>query len=166
MTVAAGVRDALPWAGPEHAASAVLTMLSQHVGLDLWMLTRVDGPQQTAVAVYPKAVILPGMYLPWASTFCRKMVAGEAPQVAPVVSAVPPYAELRGPLSRLGLGAIGMPGAYIGVPLRLGDGSLYGTVCGFGMRAQPATLRRQLWLVEFGATAIATAIENDRHPVG
>ena len=162
VTVASSVHAAQPWTDAGEVASDVLRMLAEHVGLDLWMLTQVDGTRQTAVAVYPGGQIRPGMCLPWTATFCRRMVAGEAPQVASVVSAVPPYAELRAELSRLGLG---LPGAYIAVPIRLGDGSLYGTLCGFAMRAQPATLRRHLWLVEFGGTAIATAIEHDRHSV-
>jgi len=74
------------------------------------------------------------------------------------VSAVPPYAELRGELTRLGLG---LPGAYIGVPVRRADGTLFGTLCGFGMRAQPSSLRRHLRLVQFGGRVIATVIDHD-----
>ncbi len=160
---APATQDARPWTDPDDVAGDVLSMLAEHVGLDLWMLTHVEGPRQTALAVHPSGAIQPGMSLPWSATFCRRMVAGEAPQVASVVSAVPPYAELRGELGRLGLG---LPGAYIGVPIRRGDGSLYGTLCGFAMRAQPPTLRRHLRLVQFGGTVIATAIENDRGPQG
>ncbi len=162
VTVASSVHQAQPWTDAEHVARDALRMLAEHVGLDQWMLTHVDGLRQTAVAVYPTGPIRLGMHLPWTTTFCRRMVAGEAPQVASVVSAVPPYAELRTGLNRLGLG---LPGAYIGVPIRLGDGLLYGTLCGLAIRAQPSTLRRHLRLVEFAATAIATAIEHDRHPV-
>ncbi len=156
--VASSTHDARPWTDLEDVASEVLSMLVEHVGLDLWMVTQVDGPRQTTIAVHPSGQIRPGMSLPWSATFCRRMVAGEAPQVASVVSAVPPYAELRGELGRLGLG---LPGAYIGVPIRRSDGSLFGTLCGFAMRAQPPTLRRHLRLVQFGGTVIATAIEND-----
>lgn len=158
-TVTAG-RDAWPWTTLEDTAGAALVMLSDHIGLDLWMLTRLDGPRQTAIAVYPNGHIRPGMSLPWSDSFCRRMVAGEAPQVASVVSAVPAYAELRRGLSRLGVEPLSMPGAYIGVPIRWRDGTLYGTLCGFARRAQPSTLRRHLPLVQFGGQVIATALQN------
>jgi len=158
LTVAPGIQDSRPWAQLTDVADDVLGMLAEQVGLDLWMLTHVEVPRQTTIAVHPHGQIRPGMTLPWSSTFCRRMVNGEAPQVASVVSAVPPYAELRGELTRLGLG---LPGAYIGVPVRRADGTLFGTLCGFGMRAQPSSLRRYLRLVQFGGRVIATVIDHD-----
>lgn len=154
-------QDSWPWVGLDDTAGAVLAMLAEHVGLDLWMLTHLDGAHQTAIAVHPRGPLHPGMSLPWTATFCRRMVAGEAPQVASVVSAVPAYAELRPALTRLGVGLVGMPGAYIGVPIRMHDGALYGTLCGFARRAQPLTLRRHLRLVQFGGQVLATALESE-----
>lgn len=158
--IAAG-QDSRPWLGLDDTASAVLAMLSEHVGLDVWMLTHLDGQRQTAISVYPRGQVRAGMSLPWSSTFCSRMVAGEGPQVASVVSAVPAYAELRADLTRLGLGPLGMPGAYIGVPIRRRDDTLYGTLCGFAARAQPPALRRHLRLVQFGAQVLATALDSD-----
>lgn len=160
ITVLAG-QDSRPWFSLQDTTGSVLSMLAEHVGLDVWMLTHVEDGYQTAVSVYPEGAVPLGLSLPWSATFCRRMVAGEAPQVASVVSAVPQYAELRPELARLGFGPLGIPGAYVGVPIRLGDGSLYGTLCGFADRAQPPTLRRHLRLVQFGGRVLATSLARD-----
>ncbi|WP_127784039.1 GAF domain-containing protein [Rhodococcus sp. X156] len=151
--------DVRPWENVTETATDVLTMLRENVGLDVWMLNRLDGDIHTTVAVYPEGLVRPGMSLPWGATFCRVMVAGEAPQVASVVSAVPEYVVLREELTRLGLERMGMPGAYVGVPVRRADQTLYGTLCGYARRAQSPNLRRQLGLVRFGGQVLATALE-------
>lgn len=153
---------ARPWESLDDSAGSVLAMLSEHIGLDLWMLTRLADDYQTAISVYPeRGPIQPGLSLPSSATFCHRMVQGRGPQVASVVSAVPAYAELRSELIRLGLGVFSVPGAYIGVPIRMLDGSLYGTLCGFAQRAQPPTLRRHLRLVQFGGCVLATALQGE-----
>lgn len=151
--------DVRPWEDVEQTSHDVLTMLRENVGLDVWMLNRLDGDVYTTVAVVPDNIARPGMSLPWSATFCRLMVAGEAPQVASVVSAVPEYVVLREELTRLGLERMGMPGAYVGVPIRRADQTLYGTLCGYSRRAQSGSLRRHLGLVRFGGQVLATALE-------
>jgi diguanylate cyclase (GGDEF)-like protein len=69
------------------------------------------------------------------------MVRGEGPRVAPESGAVSAYASA--PASR----HIRI-GAYVGVPLTLPDGSLFGTLCGFDPEPQPYRLLEEQPLIE------------------
>src|SRR4051794_25105722 len=131
------------------AASGVLRFLHERVGLDLWLVTQVVGDRQVAVVARPQTLVAPGMGIPWAEGFCSRMVSGTGPRVASVTAAVPAYAGLSfGPAKRVS--------SYLGVPLVRFDGTLYGTLCGFGVRAQPPTLNRHLPLVEHTARLLST----------
>jgi len=141
----------VPWNDFGTAADASLRMLHARLGLDLWLVTRAEGDDQVVVAAYPPGAMAPGTALPWAQSFCMRMVNGEGPRVAPVVAAVPAYAGLR-------TGAPAGIGAYVGVPLLRPDGSLYGTICGFGSRAQSPRLARYLPVVELVARLLASLL--------
>jgi anti-sigma regulatory factor (Ser/Thr protein kinase) len=53
-------------------------------------------------------------------TYCRRMVEGSAPSLVPDVSAEPRMQDLAGADAL---------GAYLGVPIRLFDGRIYGSLC-------------------------------------
>lgn len=143
--------DEMPWADFETAALSALELLHARLGLDLWLLTRSDGDNQVLVAAHPPGILPVGAVLPWGETFCMRMVSGVGPRVAPVVAAVPAYAGLR-------IGPAATVGAYLGVPLRRPDGSLYGTICGFAARAQSPRLSRHLPFVELVARLLASLL--------
>lgn len=136
------------------AASGVLAFLHERVGLDLWLVTQVVGDRQVAVAAHPQTLVAPGMGIPWAEGFCSRMVSGAGPRVASVTAAVPGYAGLS-------FGPAGRVSSYIGVPLVRADGTLFGTLCGFGVRAQPPTLNRFLPLVEHTARLLSTVLAQE-----
>lgn len=143
-----------PWQGFPEAAAAAVQMLHTRVGLALWLVTRVEGADQVVVAADPPGLLPVGAAAPWQEGYCWRMVRGEGPKVAPVLAAVPAYAGLRqGQQPRVR--------AYLGVPLRRPDGTLYGTVCGFGTRAQPATLAQHLPMVELVTGLLATILALD-----
>jgi diguanylate cyclase (GGDEF)-like protein len=65
------------------------------------------------------------------------MVLGHGPGIAPSTRDIPAYAQA--PL------AAHLPtGAYVGVPLRRSDGSLFGTLCGIDPQPQPDSIRDEL----------------------
>jgi diguanylate cyclase len=135
------------------AANGVVQFLHARVGLDLWLVTRVVDDRQVAVAASPQTLVAPGTGIPWAEGFCSRMVSGRGPRVASVTAAVPAYAGLTfGPAKRVS--------AYLGVPL-VSSGGLYGTLCGFGVRAQPPTLNRHLPLVEHTARLLSTVLAQE-----
>lgn len=165
MTGAAGadaggpVADVLPFGSFAAAAQQTLEFLHTRVGMDLWLVTRVTEDRQTAISAHPAGLVQPGMALPWAEGFCSRMVAGNGPRVASVTAAVPAYAEVQ-------MGLAARVGAYLGVPLVGADGALFGTLCGFSLRAQPSTLSRSLPLVEHTARLLATLLDAERTVVG
>ena len=154
---APAVPDVAPWRDFPAAACGVLSALHERLGWDVWVVTRVVDDRQVVLHAHPPDVIRPGTWLPWADTFCRAMVAGEAPRAATVTAAVPAFAKLMsGPVSRIA--------AYIGVPLVGPDGELFGTLCAWGFRARPRSAARDLPLVETMARLLSTLISAGMTP--
>lgn len=145
------VLDVAPWRDFREAACGALEALHRRLGWDVWVVTRVVGDRQVVVHSHPPDVIPPGTWLPWADTFCRAMVAGEAPRAATVTAAVPAFAKrMTGPAARIA--------AYIGVPLVTPDGDLFGTLCAWGFRARPRSATHDLPLVEAVARLLSTLL--------
>jgi GAF domain-containing protein len=145
------VDDVVPfedWTGAVHAA---LAFLHRTVGLDVWLLTRIEEPRQVVLHSHPREVLPPGTSILWERSFCHAMVSGMGPRVATVAAATPAYRDLETELPQ-------RVAAYIGVPLVRRDGELFGTLCGLSVRAQPRTLARFLPLVELTARMLSTLL--------
>jgi GAF domain-containing protein len=155
--VPVGIADVAPWPDWATAAEGVLRFLHEHVGWDVWMLTRVEGEHQIVLFSHPEGVVRPGTRLPWAESFCRAMVEGTAPRIATVTAAVPEYASRT-----KGLGKD--VAAYMGVPLVHPEEELFGTVCGFAFRAKPLSAARDLPLVEMAARLLSTLLAAGMDP--
>jgi anti-sigma regulatory factor (Ser/Thr protein kinase) len=61
-----------------------------------------------------------GSVIPLEETYCRRMVEGTAPGLVPDAAVEPRMQDL---------GVAGTLGSYLGVPVRLPDGRIYGSVC-------------------------------------
>jgi len=152
-----GIEDVAPWPDWAAAAGGVTHFLHDHVGWDLWMVTRVVGEHQIVLCAQPEDQVRPGARLPWEESFCRQMVEGNAPRVATVTAVVPAYANLTKGLGR-------NVAAYLGVPIVAPDGSLFGTVCGIAFRAKPLSATRDLPLVELMARVLGTLLAAGLQP--
>lgn len=152
-------------APPDFAAASqsVLKFLRERLGFDLWMVTRAEDKDWIVLQTEDHGYgIEPPVVFRWTDSFCSRMVEGQGPRVAPRSSEVPAYASA--PLARQ------LPiEAYIGVPLRTADGSLFGTLCAFDPNPQPEDVAKEAPLVEILAemlssvlTAELRAIENQR----
>src|SRR3954452_16089128 len=95
----------LPWTSFREAAQAAVEPLHTHLGLDLWVVTRVQHDTQRTLAAAPAGTLPAGASLPWAQTLCSRMVPC-APRAAPPLRAVPAYAAAR-------TGAAASVGAYL-----------------------------------------------------
>jgi len=82
------------------------------------------------------------------------MVEGTGPHFAPEAADVSCYAEA-------GIGKELPIAAYIGVPLRRADGSLFGTLCAIDPSPQPPTVGDELPLVELGGRILSSLLETD-----
>ena len=145
------VDDVVPFEDWPAAVRAALEFLHRTVGLDVWMLTRVDGDQQVVVTAHPAELAPSGTAVPWDQSFCRAMVSGAGPRVSTVTAATPAYAQLL-------TGHVERVAAYVGVPLVNRDGSVFGTLCGVSTRAQPRSLARSLPVVEMTARMLSTVL--------
>lgn len=91
---------------------------------------------------------------PLEDTYCQRLVDGRMPQVLPDTSANAEASRL--PITRtLGIGS------YIGVPVTLSDGSLYGTLCCFSGETDATLNERDLGLLHVCADLAATHIEHE-----
>jgi GAF domain-containing protein len=146
-----GIVDVAPWPDWPAAVDGALRALQEHLGWDVWAVTRIDGDHQYILRAHPTSAITPGMPLSWSQSFCRQMLAGNAPRVATVTAAVPAYA-------RCSAGLLTGVAAYMGVPLVTPDLQLFGTLCAVSFRAQPRSAARRLPLVELVARLLSTLL--------
>ena len=149
--------DVAPWRDWCTAAEGCLRFLRHHVGWDLWMVTQVVDERQVVLLADPRGAVPPGTVLPWADSFCRQMIEGNAPRLATVTAAVPAYASrAAGPLQGIA--------AYVGIPLVTPDLELFGTLCGIAYRARPRSAARELEVVEAAARLLSTLMAAGMQP--
>jgi GAF domain-containing protein len=146
-----GIADVAPWPDWSAAADGALAYLHEHLGWDVWAVTRIEGNAQVVLCAVPPGAVPPGTALPWDDSFCKQMVEGAGPRVATVTAAVPAYA-------RCAAGLAAGVAAYLGVPLVGRDGELLGTLCAMAFRAQPRSAARGLATVEFVARMLSTLL--------
>ncbi|MCA1834217.1 MAG: sensor domain-containing diguanylate cyclase [Actinobacteria bacterium] len=149
--------DFSPYADFSAACDAVLTYLRQRVGFSLWVVTRTDGEDWIVLQSRDEHYgIHPGDVFRWAESLCVRMAEGVGPHVAPRIREVPAYvtAEFarRFPIE-----------AYIGVPLTLEDGSLFGTLCAFDPVPQPADVAVELPTVKMLARLLSSMLSQELH---
>src|SRR5918994_1804652 len=95
-----------------------------------------------------------GMSIPPENTYCRRMVQGELPLLVRDTAADEPTADL--PLTReTGIGA------YVGVPIRLWDGTLYGTLCCLSRVAEPSLNDRDVRFLRVLAEILADQLDRE-----
>ncbi len=116
------------------ACGMVVDYLMAAVPLGMWAVTRVVHGKQIVLEVrsedYP---VTAGVEFPFDMSLCKPMASGQAPQIAPDVAAIATYDVLAK--------ALPLPiGAYVGIPIVLPDGGLFGTVCGFATTPQDDSL--------------------------
>jgi diguanylate cyclase (GGDEF)-like protein len=124
------------------SARQTLRFLHNRLGFGLWMVTRVDGDDWIVLSAEDHGYqVTEGTVFRWADSFCSRMVQGLGPKIAPDSDAIPAYAVAP-------IGRQVSIGAYVGVPLRQADGSLFGTLCAIDRSPQPAVIQQEQGLVE------------------
>lgn len=137
----------------EAACRTALAFLHQRFGFGLWMVARTEGDDWIVLQSEDHGYgIQPGMVFPWAHAFCREMVLGHGPRVAPDAQAIPAYRDA--PIAqRLPIQA------YMGAPLTRADGSLFGTLCGIDPARQPASLVQEQDLIALLGTLLSSLLQ-------
>lgn len=143
----------LPFSDFDSAARETLSYLYQKLGFNLWMVNRTEGENLILLKIKNNSYNLQeGAVLGWPDSFCYRMVSGEGPCIAPQVSAVSAYLEL--PIRQQ------IPiGAYVGVPMKFSDGSLFGSLCAIDPYPQPDTIQDELPTIELLSKHLSTILE-------
>jgi EAL domain-containing protein (putative c-di-GMP-specific phosphodiesterase class I) len=132
----------------------LLATARQSLGLSVAFLARMDGPDQTLEVVDSAVPFLfqEGSVQPRKTSLCQAILDGKVPEVVP---------DLRDHPEAMKLPAARFPRirSYVSVPVRLSDGSLYGTLCAAGLRPEKALSRRDKSLMDVLAHAAAVVIE-------
>ncbi len=127
----------------------VLDFLHQRFGFGLWMITRVQGDDWIVLQSEDHGYdVEPGMVFRWTDSFCSRMVQGLGPCVAPSSDSVPAYLEAP-------IGKQVSIKAYIGIPLKNKDGSLFGTLCAIDPAPQPESIVADQPLIELLADMLS-----------
>jgi GGDEF domain-containing protein len=150
--------DCGPFIGFSAAADGAVRQLSRQLpGMDLWLLTSVVGDGQHVVARSGRwADRAPvGAKFPWQASFCVRMISGQGSPVAPNFVAEPAYRQAAiGPLADVR--------AYLGVPVQIGEGELFGTLCALAGTRQPATLSEAMPIVTLLGKMLGTVLAGER----
>lgn len=145
--------DQGPFTDFESASHAVLSILHHRFGFGLWMVTRTEGNDWIVLSAEDHGYDVDvGTVFRWSDSFCSRMVEGQGPQIAPDTKGVESYA--MAPIAEQ------VPiGAYIGLPLTLEDGSLFGTMCAIDPLPQPDTITAELPLLQTMARLLVTILD-------
>lgn len=142
--------DPLSFPDFDAAARGVISFLSDRLGFDLWLVSRIDGVTYTILQANDHSYgIQEGYVCPWEDTLCYQMITGNAPRVAPDSQSIPAYNQLF-------IKYDVKIGAYIGVPLSYSDGSLFGTLCAIHPTIQPEHITKELPLIELLARLLSS----------
>ncbi|PTT00186.1 sensor domain-containing diguanylate cyclase [Pseudomonas sp. HMWF006] len=126
----------------ENAAREVFAFLRRRLEFDLWMVTRKENDDWIVLHRDDRSYeINAGQIFRWSDSFCSEMIKGSGPRVAPDSKMVNAY-------SAAAVGKQFKIGAYIGVPILLSDGSLFGTLCALHPDPKPAKIQKDQELLE------------------
>jgi GAF domain-containing protein len=124
--------------------------------MDAAYVTTIDSREQTIHAVVGERDIVDryqGSVLPLEQTYCARMLSGEIPNVVP---------NTRVDTVLRDLAASREFGAYVGVPVRLSDGSVHGSLCCVSRDAQARLGGDELRFMQILAGIVAVRIEQAR----
>jgi len=135
------------------ASTTALAFLRKKLGFQLCMVTLTEGNDWTVIHSDDTGYgIAPGDVFQWEDSFCCEMVKGNGPRVAPNSDLVQAYANAK-------INQNTNIGAYVGVPLLLEDGRLFGTLCGIDPEPHPANLMENQELIELLGNMLSTILQ-------
>ncbi len=136
----------------------VVELAQRHLGLDLVYIAELTSGSLVFRAVAGDRRSFGGKLpgdIPAHGTYSQLLVTGNIPNVIPDTKGDSRLAELAVPWD------VGI-GAYIGVPLRLSDGALYGTLCGVDHGPDPTLGDRDVAFMTILAELLAYDLDQQR----
>ncbi len=144
----------------------ILGTLRRHLGMEVAFISEFSEGCRFIRYVdshSPRAPLKTGDYHPLEGTYCQRIVNGELPEIIPDAT--------RHPITRrLAVTRALSIGSYIGVPIPLSDGSVYGTFCCFDHEPGHEPGPRDLSVLRAFADFTGQLIEkqrsgNDQHQI-
>ncbi|WP_369135862.1 EAL domain-containing protein [Modestobacter sp. I12A-02662] len=138
----------------EQQIAGLLQTARRSLGMSVAFLSRMDGTTQHLEVVDSAipVVFSDGITQVQETTFCQLVLDGRLPAVMPDMRTSPLAMSL--PVAR-----IPRIRSYVTTPVRLSDGSVYGTLCAFGFTSDPELTSRDKALMDVLASAAAVVIE-------
>ncbi len=135
----------------------ILAVAREVLGMDVSFVSRFTGDEMTFRALDGAAKSFgwqEGDGVPLDGTYCKRVVGGKLPNVVPDAKGDERVANLD--ITReAGIGS------YVGLPLRLSDGSLYGTLCCLSHTPDPYLQERDTKFMEVLARLLADRLERE-----
>jgi GAF domain-containing protein len=133
-----------------------LTAAREHLSMDAAYVTTMDSAHQTIYAIVGEREAV-GRYqdsvLPVEQTFCMRMLNGDIPNAV---------ADTRAQPALRGLAATQEFGAYVGVPVKLSDGRVHGTLCCVSREPRAHMGAEELRFMHVLAGIVAARVEQAR----
>ena len=133
-----------------------LAAAQQHLHMDASYLTTIDDRHQTIHAIVgdeDAAARYQGTVFPLEQTYCLRMLNGEIPNIVPDTRAEPAIRDLD---------ATREFRAYVGVPVKLSDGRVHGTLCCVSREPRAGLGPEDLRFIQILASIVATRVERVR----
>jgi len=136
----------------------LLRAIREHLGMDVAFISRFTNGQRIFREVDPLTPtnpVQPGAGGPLEESYCQRVVDGRLPELMqdarrnPVAAALPVTEALP-------------VGAHVSVPIRLDDGSVYGTFCCFSHAGDPTLDDRDLAMMHVFADVAAQLVSNEQ----
>lgn len=144
----------LVWDGATDDLDRTLQVLRRHLGMEVAFIARFRREDRVLQYVNgeDRVPLTRGMTMSLLEGYCLKVVRGELPGCIPDTSLVPAALEI--PATR------SVPiGAHLSVPIRLPQGTIYGTLCCFSHVSNPSLGEREMHLMHAFADVIAARID-------
>lgn len=149
------VLERLALADRQEAIDRALEAARELLGMDIAYFSELARGDQLIKAVRGDGgsiELAPGDAFPLEQTYCRRMLAGQMPNVVADAPNDPHVSDLPAGDIR----------SYIGVPLQLSDGRVYGTLCCASTRTNASLGQRDVQLMRILARIIADELEREQ----
>jgi EAL domain-containing protein (putative c-di-GMP-specific phosphodiesterase class I) len=149
------VKNGHSTATPEEAIERILALARNQLGMDVAFVSAIEQGLEQIKAVDGDAESFGldgGIAIPLEESYCNRMVKGRLPNVIP-------DARREERVQDLAVTASAGIGAYVGVPVHLWDGRLYGTLCCLSHAPEPSLDDRDVRFMHVLATVISDQIE-------
>ena len=139
--------------GFTRATLSALRYLREQSGMGAWMVLRRQDDHAVVLEVDDSSFGRTAQQASqWSDSICSRMIMGDGPNVATDVSRIDSYRESPD-------ATISGVKAYVGVPIMLSSGELFGTLCGIDRHPQSEDLHRVLPLAQVFAQMLGNMID-------